>query len=145
MIISKFPRNLARSDSLLALVPSQLPHTVTPGGPWERNYFLDQGTRGSKNHWTHCKMQDTQLATDIVIGILGEYNNQPCCRGRGLTWMRIVALQGAFAEHQAMLQKISGKSHLEVIQVRTPEELKRCDALIIPGGGLSISNTHMQF
>jgi hypothetical protein len=22
-------------------------------------------------------MQDTQLATDIVIGILGEYNNQP--------------------------------------------------------------------
>ena len=52
--------------------------------------------------------------------------------------MRIVALQGAFAEHQAMLQKIPGKGHLEVIQVRTPEELKRCDALIIPGGGLSI-------
>lgn len=23
-------------------------------------------------------MQDIQLATDIVIGILGEYNNQPC-------------------------------------------------------------------
>jgi len=60
-------------------------------------------------------MQDTtQLATDIVIGIL--------------------ALQGAFAEHQAMLQKISGKGRIEVIQVRTPEELKRCDALIIPGG-----------
>lgn len=59
-------------------------------------------------------MQDTQLATDIVIGIL--------------------ALQGAFAEHQAMLQNISGKGHLEVIQVRTPEELKQCDALIIPGG-----------
>jgi len=60
-------------------------------------------------------MQDTQLATDIVIGIL--------------------ALQGAFAEPQAMLQKIRGKKgHLDVIQVRTPEELKRCDALIIPGG-----------
>jgi hypothetical protein len=87
-------------------------------------------------------MQDTQLATDIVIGILGEHNNQtnPGCRRRGLTWIRIIALQGAFAEHQAMLQKISGKGHLEVIQVRTPEELKRCDALIIPGGGLSISN-----
>jgi 5'-phosphate synthase pdxT subunit len=53
--------------------------------------------------------------------------------------MRIVALQGAFAEHQAMLQKVSGKGHLNVIQIRTPEELKRCDALIIPGGGLSIS------
>ena len=45
-----------------------------------------------------------------------------------------VALQGAFAEHQAILQKISGKGHLEVIQVRTPEELKRCDALIIQIG-----------
>jgi 5'-phosphate synthase pdxT subunit len=54
--------------------------------------------------------------------------------------MQIIALQGAFAEHQAMLQKISGKCHLEVIQVRTPEELKRCDGLIIPGGGqLSLS------
>jgi hypothetical protein len=43
-----------------------------------------------------------------------------------------------------MLQKVSGKGHLEVIQVRTPEELKRCDALIIPGGGLSnlLRRTH---
>jgi len=46
----------------------------------------------------------------------------------------ILALQGAFAEHQAMLLKISGKRGIEVVQVRTPEELKRCDALIIPGG-----------
>jgi 5'-phosphate synthase pdxT subunit len=38
-----------------------------------------------------------------------------------------------------MLQKISGsKRRLEAIEVRTPEELKRCDALIIPGGGLPI-------
>jgi hypothetical protein len=28
-------------------------------------------------------MQDTQLATDIVIGILGEYNNQPCLSQEG--------------------------------------------------------------
>ena len=49
--------------------------------------------------------------------------------------MGIVALQGAFTEHEAMLQKTSGKRHLQVIQVRSPEELKRCDALIIPGGG----------
>ncbi|KAH9180064.1 SNO glutamine amidotransferase [Lactarius sanguifluus] len=41
---------------------------------------------------------------------------------------------GAFAEHQVMLKKISGKRQLDVIQVRTPEELKLCDALIIPGG-----------
>jgi hypothetical protein len=36
-------------------------------------------------------------------------------------------------------QKISGKGNLEVTQVRTPEDLKRCDALIIPGGGLGPS------
>jgi hypothetical protein len=41
-----------------------------------------------------------------------------------------------------MLQKISGKRHLEVIQVRDPEELKRCDALIIPGGGWLFSPVH---
>jgi hypothetical protein len=84
-------------------------------------------------------MQDTQLAPDIVIGILGDYNNLTLSQEGiwGLTWMRIAALQGAFAEHQAMLQNISGKGHLDVIQVRIPEELKRCDALIIPGGGLS--------
>jgi glutamine amidotransferase PdxT len=52
-------------------------------------------------------------------------------------WIVIAALQGAFAEHQAMLKKLSGKGkrRLETIEVRTPEELKRCDALIIPGGG----------
>lgn len=42
-----------------------------------------------------------------------------------------------------MLQKISGKGHLEVIQVRTPEELKRCDGLIIPGGGRLSLNPHI--
>lgn len=36
-----------------------------------------------------------------------------------------------------MLQNIPGKKHLEVVQVRTSEELKRCDGLIIPGGGQS--------
>lgn len=59
-------------------------------------------------------MKDTQLSPDAVIGIL--------------------ALQGAFAEHQMMLKKVSGKRQLDVIQVRTPEELRLCDALIIPGG-----------
>ena len=50
-----------------------------------------------------------------------------------LTW--IIALQGAFAEHQMMLKKVSGNRQLDVIQVRTPEDLRLCDALIIPGGG----------
>jgi len=59
-------------------------------------------------------MKDTKLSPTVVIGIL--------------------ALQGAFAEHQVMLKKISGKRQLDVIEVRTLEELKLCDALIIPGG-----------
>ncbi|KAI0052672.1 SNO glutamine amidotransferase [Auriscalpium vulgare] len=58
-------------------------------------------------------MQD-RAVTRVVIGIL--------------------ALQGAFAEHQDMLQKVSGREKIDVVQVRTPEDLARCDALIIPGG-----------
>ncbi|KAI0269345.1 SNO glutamine amidotransferase [Gloeopeniophorella convolvens] len=59
-------------------------------------------------------MQGTQSAHNVIIGIL--------------------ALQGAFAEHQATLQKVLAKRRLEVVQVRTLEELQKCDALIIPGG-----------
>ncbi|PCH41729.1 glutamine amidotransferase subunit pdxT [Wolfiporia cocos MD-104 SS10] len=46
----------------------------------------------------------------------------------------ILAMQGAFAEHQVMLQKLSLKSRMVIVLVRTPEDLARCDALIIPGG-----------
>ncbi|RDB20365.1 putative pyridoxal 5'-phosphate synthase subunit PDX2 [Hypsizygus marmoreus] len=46
----------------------------------------------------------------------------------------ILALQGAFVEHQAMLQKLSLKRKLHVVLVRTVEDLNLCDSLIIPGG-----------
>ncbi|KAG5337778.1 hypothetical protein C0989_008903 [Termitomyces sp. Mn162] len=46
----------------------------------------------------------------------------------------ILALQGAFVEHQAMLKKLSLKQKIVVAQVRSVEDLNRCDALIIPGG-----------
>jgi 5'-phosphate synthase pdxT subunit len=42
----------------------------------------------------------------------------------------VLALQGAFREHQEMLAACGVKS----IQVRKPEELEKIDALIIPGG-----------
>ncbi|KIY53850.1 SNO glutamine amidotransferase [Fistulina hepatica ATCC 64428] len=58
-------------------------------------------------------MVDTKVSS-IVIGVL--------------------ALQGAFIEHQAMLQRLSLRRHIVVVQVRTPEDLARCDGLIIPGG-----------
>ena len=45
------------------------------------------------------------------------------------------ALQGAFLEHQQTLQKLSAKTRIKVVQVRTPDDLVLCEALIIPGGG----------
>lgn len=44
----------------------------------------------------------------------------------------ILAVQGAVKEHGHILSKIS--SDIDVIEVKTPEVLKRLDGLIIPGG-----------
>ncbi|GJE99756.1 SNO glutamine amidotransferase [Phanerochaete sordida] len=46
----------------------------------------------------------------------------------------ILALQGAFAEHQVMFQKVNARRRVVIVLVRTPEDLGRCDALVIPGG-----------
>ena len=50
----------------------------------------------------------------------------------------VLALQGAFYEHiQLLKQAAAGWSHSsqwDFIEVRTPQELERCDALILPGG-----------
>ncbi len=43
----------------------------------------------------------------------------------------VLALQGAFAEHQAALQRCQG---VIVQQIRLPQQLKLIDGLIIPGG-----------
>lgn len=42
----------------------------------------------------------------------------------------VLALQGSFAEHLAMIKKTGGKG----TEVRLPEDLKSLDGLIIPGG-----------
>ena len=42
----------------------------------------------------------------------------------------VLALQGAFVEHEAALRKCGA----EVRQVRKPEEIQEVDGLIIPGG-----------
>lgn len=42
----------------------------------------------------------------------------------------VLALQGSFAEHLAMIKKTGGKG----MEVRLPEDLKSLDGLIIPGG-----------
>ncbi|HOW90988.1 MAG TPA: pyridoxal 5'-phosphate synthase glutaminase subunit PdxT [Anaerolineaceae bacterium] len=42
----------------------------------------------------------------------------------------VLALQGAFAEHQSVLESLG----VEVVQVRLPQHLAGLDGLIIPGG-----------
>ncbi len=44
--------------------------------------------------------------------------------------MGVLALQGAFVEHVAMLERLG----VEASEVRLPSELERVDGLIIPGG-----------
>ncbi|KAJ6014903.1 hypothetical protein N7540_009494 [Penicillium herquei] len=49
----------------------------------------------------------------------------------------VLALQGAFIEHVHLLKKAvepDSPSEWEFIEVRTPEELARCDGLVLPGG-----------
>eukprot|EP00931_Biecheleriopsis_adriatica_P105897 TRINITY_DN80420_c0_g1_i1.p1 TRINITY_DN80420_c0_g1~~TRINITY_DN80420_c0_g1_i1.p1 ORF type:complete len:266 (+),score=65.09 TRINITY_DN80420_c0_g1_i1:46-798(+) len=48
----------------------------------------------------------------------------------------ILALQGAFEEHEAMFNALPRTlvDRLKIFQVRKSEELDKCDALVIPGG-----------
>lgn len=57
----------------------------------------------------------------------------------------VLALQGAFSEHVQLLRSAADSLSLQCIpaqanvkwsfiEVRTPQELARCDALILPGG-----------
>ena len=43
----------------------------------------------------------------------------------------VLALQGSFREHCSCLNRIPGVTAFEV---RTKEQLNRCDGLVIPGG-----------
>jgi len=51
----------------------------------------------------------------------------------------VLALQGGFAEHLGQLRKAAdylsiGPKSISLTEVRRPEQLGSCDALIIPGG-----------
>ncbi|MGB7439080.1 MAG: Type 1 glutamine amidotransferase-like domain-containing protein, partial [Candidatus Acidiferrum sp.] len=50
----------------------------------------------------------------------------------------ILAIQGDFQAHAAMLQKLGA----ETVEVRTVEDLAGCDGLVLPGGE---STTQLQF
>jgi 5'-phosphate synthase pdxT subunit len=49
----------------------------------------------------------------------------------------VLALQGAFFEHVQLLKKAAEQEALsdwEFIEVRTSQELDKCDGLVLPGG-----------
>mmetsp|Transcript_10995 Transcript_10995/g.17537 ORF Transcript_10995/g.17537 Transcript_10995/m.17537 type:complete len:262 (-) Transcript_10995:105-890(-) len=46
----------------------------------------------------------------------------------------LLALQGAFEDHEAIFRRIPEATRLNIVQVRKVEELDACDALVIPGG-----------
>lgn len=55
----------------------------------------------------------------------------------------VLALQGGFREHithlrqassQLLQDQINNETPLDIIEVRSVDELARCDALVIPGG-----------
>jgi len=53
---------------------------------------------------------------------------------QGQVVIGILALQGAFAEHETALRKLSSPIKVCPLLVRTPDDLAKCDGLIIPGG-----------
>ena len=57
---------------------------------------------------------------------------------KGPVKIGIVAIQGDFAAHAAMLQELGA----ETVEVRTVEDLEGCDGIVLPGGE---STTQLQF
>ncbi len=53
----------------------------------------------------------------------------------------VLALQGDFSKHEEMLRSLG----VQVCQVRTPQELEVCDALIIPGGESTVMLRQLDF
>lgn len=56
--------------------------------------------------------------------------------GINMKCVGVLALQGAFFEHVQHLEKCVADNgyDVEILTVRTPEELSQCDALVLPGG-----------
>lgn len=53
----------------------------------------------------------------------------------------VLALQGAFAKHAEVLESLGA----EVVEVRKPADLEKCDALVIPGGESTTMMKQMTF
>ncbi|CEM30146.1 unnamed protein product [Vitrella brassicaformis CCMP3155] len=57
----------------------------------------------------------------------------PASPARTAVVLGVLALQGAFEEHQKLFDRLQ-RPNVRVVQVRTPSELSSCSALVIPGG-----------
>ena len=77
----------------------------------------------------------------VVVGILGASS---VCTRISQRYSFSPALQGAFVEHEAALRRLNLSRSLDIVLVKTPEELERCHALIIPGGG-AFNQEHIYF
>lgn len=53
----------------------------------------------------------------------------------------VLALQGAFKKHIEMIKSLGANA----IEVRKPEDLEKCDGLIIPGGESTVISRQMKF
>lgn len=70
-----------------------------------------------------------------------QWSSESLVRPRFILFFYLIvskALQGAFVEHQVMFQNLSLQVRISVDLVRNVQDLERCDALVIPGGGLSL-------
>ena len=61
--------------------------------------------------------------------------------GEATAQIGVLALQGSFREHCACLSRIPGVS---AFQVKTKEQLARCDGLVLPGGEPAVADTARQ-
>lgn len=72
---------------------------------------------------THSQAHDSGVAVhDRSALIIGDASQLPR--------VGVLAMQGAFAAHVAMLQRVGA----DAFEVRTAAELERCDGIVLPGG-----------
>jgi 5'-phosphate synthase pdxT subunit len=95
---------------------------------------LKRSAKGSRKTHSRKKMAGRRA----VKAVLGRPTRSSDLRKKKPVKIGIVAIQGDFAAHAAMLQALGA----ETVEVRTVEDLEGCDGVVLPGGE---STTQLQF
>jgi 5'-phosphate synthase pdxT subunit len=95
---------------------------------------LKRGAEGTRKTHSRKKMAG-QRAVKTALARTTRSNED---RKKNPVKIGIVAIQGDFAAHAAMLQALGA----ETVEVRTVEDLEGCDGVVLPGGE---STTQLQF